>query len=899
MKRLFCTLCLSSLLWNTTFAFSFDFGSVGSSFKNVGSSFSNSFSSFSGSLKNTFSQAQNSYKQIQSIGKNIQGQFDGVTKQFDTLKGQADGFLNQFKSLKGELDGYTQQLGKVEILGQEISKEQKENFDTLFKKSNEKLKETNALISVGQKDIAKFKQERKELEEKKEEILAKQQEAQAGNEDYLKESGEIDQAIAAIQQDMDEQWAQVKTSATTAGYGNLLPEEETNTGQKSTISPIAGIWRKLTASIMITEDSTSTTNEDIPTFSPDFNLPTSLENSSLGFDAPFDVSTDEPSPVQNPQPTSTGPSETPSTEIKTTLQPTNPFAPIDFSLPNTNTTPQNYVEITPEQNAAINKQYQEQINQYEDTIQTKQKEIENRNQAVVDTQKELDKVRKDPKIQEVRNLETSVEKLKKEYEAENDQNKKRVLEQELLEKQQSLSLSKEKNKDVLAKETAALQKATNAKEASTGIPELQKQIKDAKKARDEIKVSQAQREIASATTPQEKLEANQKLQQAQNQYKSNFEPGDPEYEKAKKAQEELKKQEGPLNEISLNAKKTATQQNIEKNKSEIDKKDKAIAEKKKAIANEKDPKKKAQLEEEKAQLEKDKAKLEKDNEKLKEDEKVLTQSYGAQKLENVINQKEEALTTQEKDLQTKIQKHKELKTELDTLKAKKDKVAKEKPDADCKNDNGQTVKCGELLKNIEKQIEEKNEAIKSTQKTIEEAEETIAKTKEQIKEAKEQLAQYQCEYQNANGDIKYRSEGYCVQLNTPIGKTVSIRGKNGLDLFAQYVGIIYRYAASIIGIIAVLVIVVSGVQISLAGFNSELSSSAKTRIMQALASLILLFLIGLILKTVNPTFFNRDGTEVGKDISTQSPTTGGTGGTSTTGGATTPTQGGGTTPTGQ
>ena len=94
-----------------------------------------------------------------------------------------------------------------------------------------------------------------------------------------------------------------------------------------------------------------------------------------------------------------------------------------------------------------------------------------------------------------------------------------------------------------------------------------------------------------------------------------------------------------------------------------------------------------------------------------------------------------------------------------------------------------------------------------------------------------------------------------MELETAIGETKSIHGETGLDLLRNYIGILYRYFASIIGIVAVLVIVVSGVQMSMAGFNSEFSSQAKTRIFQALASLILLFLISLILRTVNPIFF--------------------------------------------
>lgn len=131
--------------------------------------------------------------------------------------------------------------------------------------------------------------------------------------------------------------------------------------------------------------------------------------------------------------------------------------------------------------------------------------------------------------------------------------------------------------------------------------------------------------------------------------------------------------------------------------------------------------------------------------------------------------------------------------------------------------------------------------------------------------ARNTLSKQKCVYQDATGNNIYSTE-YCVELDSPIGETKSIHGKTGLDLLRNYIGVMYRYFASIIGILAVLVIVVSGIQMSMAGFNSEFSSQAKTRIFQALASLILLFLISLILRTVNPLFFTKAETTGGNEI---------------------------------
>lgn len=87
-------------------------------------------------------------------------------------------------------------------------------------------------------------------------------------------------------------------------------------------------------------------------------------------------------------------------------------------------------------------------------------------------------------------------------------------------------------------------------------------------------------------------------------------------------------------------------------------------------------------------------------------------------------------------------------------------------------------------------------------------------------------------------------------------KTVQlIYGSSGTDFIKQYVGFIYRLASGIIGVIAVLVIVVSGIQISMAGDDSAKIGEAKERIVQSLFGLAVLFLAGLILRSVNPNFF--------------------------------------------
>lgn len=78
---------------------------------------------------------------------------------------------------------------------------------------------------------------------------------------------------------------------------------------------------------------------------------------------------------------------------------------------------------------------------------------------------------------------------------------------------------------------------------------------------------------------------------------------------------------------------------------------------------------------------------------------------------------------------------------------------------------------------------------------------------------------------------------------------------SGAGIVKVFVKQIYIYGAGIVGFIAVVVIVVSGIQISVSGVSGDITS-AKERIWQSISGLVLLFLSGLILYTINPTFFS-------------------------------------------
>ena len=78
---------------------------------------------------------------------------------------------------------------------------------------------------------------------------------------------------------------------------------------------------------------------------------------------------------------------------------------------------------------------------------------------------------------------------------------------------------------------------------------------------------------------------------------------------------------------------------------------------------------------------------------------------------------------------------------------------------------------------------------------------------------------------------------------------------SGTLVMYTYIGYIYRFATNIVGLIAVMIIIFSGIQIATSGGDTEVLSSAKSRIIKSLGGIAVLFLSGLILYTVNPTFY--------------------------------------------
>lgn len=79
--------------------------------------------------------------------------------------------------------------------------------------------------------------------------------------------------------------------------------------------------------------------------------------------------------------------------------------------------------------------------------------------------------------------------------------------------------------------------------------------------------------------------------------------------------------------------------------------------------------------------------------------------------------------------------------------------------------------------------------------------------------------------------------------------------QSGTDLLFGYLGTIYRWLAGMIGIVCVLYIIWGGIMIAVAGDNSQQIDEQKTKILQSIAGLVILFLASVILATINPNFF--------------------------------------------
>lgn len=106
----------------------------------------------------------------------------------------------------------------------------------------------------------------------------------------------------------------------------------------------------------------------------------------------------------------------------------------------------------------------------------------------------------------------------------------------------------------------------------------------------------------------------------------------------------------------------------------------------------------------------------------------------------------------------------------------------------------------------------------------------------------------ECPKIDESTDFPGKTTLYCKRVQV-------LLSTGGTNLINNYIAMIYRWAASIVGLIAVIVIVLSGMQIAISGGDSQAIDAAKKRILQSIGGLAVLFLSGVILYSINPTFF--------------------------------------------
>lgn len=95
----------------------------------------------------------------------------------------------------------------------------------------------------------------------------------------------------------------------------------------------------------------------------------------------------------------------------------------------------------------------------------------------------------------------------------------------------------------------------------------------------------------------------------------------------------------------------------------------------------------------------------------------------------------------------------------------------------------------------------------------------------------------------------------CNSLAAHCVKGQWLISETGVGIIKVFVKQIYVLGAAIAGFLAMVVMVVSGIQIAVSGVSGDITS-AKQRILQSIAGLALLFLSGILLYTINPTFFS-------------------------------------------
>jgi hypothetical protein len=99
-------------------------------------------------------------------------------------------------------------------------------------------------------------------------------------------------------------------------------------------------------------------------------------------------------------------------------------------------------------------------------------------------------------------------------------------------------------------------------------------------------------------------------------------------------------------------------------------------------------------------------------------------------------------------------------------------------------------------------------------------------------------------------------DGKAVELNVDLGEGKSVSTEGGATgILTRYVSMIFNYAAGLIIVVAVIMIIIGGFEVMFKGSSGDISTG-KDRISQALLGIVMVFLTGLFLHTINPAFFS-------------------------------------------
>ncbi len=104
-------------------------------------------------------------------------------------------------------------------------------------------------------------------------------------------------------------------------------------------------------------------------------------------------------------------------------------------------------------------------------------------------------------------------------------------------------------------------------------------------------------------------------------------------------------------------------------------------------------------------------------------------------------------------------------------------------------------------------------------------------------------------------DALNKKIGFCLPATTAKTK-ISIGGQTEFTGLTEFVSFIYTYGLSVASLLAILVIIVAGVQWTLSGGNTEAISGAQHKIYGAVIGLVILAAAYTILYTVNPDLVN-------------------------------------------